>query len=160
MRGLPQHCATPEAPGDKPDRWCAGAQVRGPRSPARTVIGISGVARRRWCQGGTVERGAAYSRHGPFDVRGSVKRSVIEPHRISPDCHGHSPPRSARGPCFPGLEFKRHNKTAGAVGESAARYVHVCLYVSESPHPRARPVCFPSTLSPSWYVMVGGLRLE
>ena len=46
--------------------WCAGAQERGVRFTRRTVIGTPGVARRRWCRHRTIERGAAYSRHGPF----------------------------------------------------------------------------------------------
>ena len=50
-------------------RRCAGAggEVHPPDPEcARAQAGTPGVARGRWCRHRTIERGAAYSRHGPF----------------------------------------------------------------------------------------------
>ena len=51
-------------------------------------------ARRRWCRGRTSERGAAYSRHGPFG-NGYQRRQPCGPPRITPEAVAtphHAPP--------------------------------------------------------------------
>merc|ERR1712185_775971 len=59
----------------------AGAQVRRNwrRRFTRTVIGASGVARRRWCRGRTSERGAAYSRRTDRSATGISEASQFRP---------------------------------------------------------------------------------
>ena len=66
-----------------------GAQVR-----RRAQAGTTGVARRRWCRHRTIERGAAYSRHGPFG-NGDQRKVARGFPRVTPEAVAtphHAPP--------------------------------------------------------------------
>ena len=82
-------------------RRCAGTGANG--TPARTVIGASGVARRRWRRGWTSERGAAYSRHGPFGNGDQRDRWADWPSPLTPEAVAtpHHAPPVVRAPRVP-----------------------------------------------------------